>query len=178
VGKKGLDESFSLQNVCCKNCFTNSCTNSIFENKHMAHVFRSEYLKMGYVSRYNIQDSSRHVVIGTQQFIPKEFASQINLAVSNAWGILRCIVDLCMKQPEGKYLILKVTFFLHRQIIYCSENIQVFCCTEGIFVGADERRSSYKSEKARFLSQACCWRKHVVLHVQMTLRAAQYTCDL
>nr|CAB3241618.1 eukaryotic translation initiation factor 3 subunit D-like [Phallusia mammillata] len=67
----------------------------------------SEYMKMGYVSRYNIQDSSRHVIIGTQQFIPKEFASQINLSVSNAWGILRCIIDLCMKQPEGKYLILK-----------------------------------------------------------------------
>nr|XP_002126137.1 eukaryotic translation initiation factor 3 subunit D-like [Ciona intestinalis] len=67
----------------------------------------SEYLKMGYVSRYNIQDSSKHVVIGTQQFIPKEFASQINLSVANAWGILRCIIDLCMKQKEGKYLILK-----------------------------------------------------------------------
>lgn len=67
----------------------------------------SEYLKMGYVSRYNIQNSSKHVMIGTQQFIPKEFASQINLAVPNAWGILRCIIDLCMKQSPGKYLILK-----------------------------------------------------------------------
>ena len=63
---------------------------------------------MGYVSRYNIQDSSRHVVIGSQQFVPMEFASQINLSVVNAWGILRCIIDLCMKQPEGKYLLLKV----------------------------------------------------------------------
>lgn len=27
--------------------------------------------------------------------------------MDNAWGILRCIIDTCMKLPEGKYLILK-----------------------------------------------------------------------
>jgi len=67
----------------------------------------SEYMKMGYVSRYNIQDSAKHVIIGTQQFIPKEFANQINLSVPNSWGILRCIIDTCLKQDPGKYLILK-----------------------------------------------------------------------
>lgn len=67
----------------------------------------SEYMKMGYVSRYNIQDSNKHVIIGTQQFIPKEFAAQINLSVPNAWGILRCIIDLCLKQDPGKYLLMK-----------------------------------------------------------------------
>uniref|UniRef100_M3YMD0 Eukaryotic translation initiation factor 3 subunit D n=1 Tax=Mustela putorius furo TaxID=9669 RepID=M3YMD0_MUSPF len=39
----------------------------------------SEYLKLGYVSRYHVKDSSRHVILGTQQFKPNEFASQINL---------------------------------------------------------------------------------------------------
>uniref|UniRef100_A0A4W3II88 Eukaryotic translation initiation factor 3 subunit D n=1 Tax=Callorhinchus milii TaxID=7868 RepID=A0A4W3II88_CALMI len=67
----------------------------------------SEYLKLGYVSRFHIKDSSRHVILGTQQFKPNEFASQINLSMENAWGILRCVIDICMKLDEGKYLILK-----------------------------------------------------------------------
>ncbi|MEE6523785.1 hypothetical protein FKM82_022829, partial [Ascaphus truei] len=67
----------------------------------------SEYLKLGYVSRYHVKDSSRHVVLGTQQFKPNEFANQINLSMENGWGILRCVVDICMKLDEGKYLILK-----------------------------------------------------------------------
>ncbi|TNN52867.1 Eukaryotic translation initiation factor 3 subunit D [Liparis tanakae] len=67
----------------------------------------SEYLKLGYVSRYHAKDSARHVVLGTQQFKPNEFASQINLSMENAWGILRCVIDICRKLDEGKYLILK-----------------------------------------------------------------------
>jgi len=27
--------------------------------------------------------------------------------MDNAWGILRCVIDLCMKQPKGKYLLMK-----------------------------------------------------------------------
>ncbi|MGH0173006.1 UNVERIFIED_CONTAM: hypothetical protein FKN15_012650 [Acipenser sinensis] len=53
----------------------------------------SEYLKLGYVSRYHVKDSARHVILGTQQFKPNEFASQINLSMENAWGILRCVID-------------------------------------------------------------------------------------
>lgn len=41
------------------------------------------------------------------QFKPREFADQINLNMDNAWGILRYIVDTCMKLPQGKYLLLK-----------------------------------------------------------------------
>lgn len=67
----------------------------------------SDQIKFGYVSRANIRDSSRHVILGTQQFKPHEFATQINLSMDNAWGILRCIIDICMKQKDGKYLIMK-----------------------------------------------------------------------
>eukprot|EP00795_Rhopilema_esculentum_P008955 gene8955-16589_t len=76
----------------------------------------SEYLKLGYVSRITAVDSSKHVILGTQQFKPKEFADQIALNMDNGWGILRVIIDTCMKLPEGKYLILrdpnKVSTFL------------------------------------------------------------------
>lgn len=41
------------------------------------------------------------------QFKPREFADQINLNMDNAWGVLRCIIEICQKLPEGKYLLLK-----------------------------------------------------------------------
>lgn len=59
------------------------------------------------MSRVHVKDSSKHIILGTQQFKPSEFAGQINLNMDNAWGILRCIIDLCMKQNDGKYLIMK-----------------------------------------------------------------------
>ncbi|PVD39398.1 hypothetical protein C0Q70_02028 [Pomacea canaliculata] len=67
----------------------------------------SDQIKFGYVSRVHVKDTSKHVILGTQQFKPTEFAAQINLNMDNAWGILRCIVDTCMKLKEGKYLIMK-----------------------------------------------------------------------
>ena len=67
----------------------------------------SDQLKFGYVSRAMVRDSSKHVILGTQQYKPNEFATQINLNMDNAWGILRCIIDICMKQKDGKYLIMK-----------------------------------------------------------------------
>lgn len=67
----------------------------------------SDQLKFGYVSRKHIRDSAKHIILGTQQFKPTEFANQINLNMDNGWGILRCIIDMLMKMEEGKYLILK-----------------------------------------------------------------------
>ena len=67
----------------------------------------ADNLKFGYVTRYSVKDSSRHVILGTQQFKPIEFGSQINLNMDNAWGIVRCILDLIMSQQDGKYLIVK-----------------------------------------------------------------------
>lgn len=67
----------------------------------------SDYIKFGYVSRVHAKDSSKHIILGTQTFRPKEFAGQINLNMDNAWGVLRCLIDYCLKLPEGRYLILK-----------------------------------------------------------------------
>ncbi|XP_037725906.1 eukaryotic translation initiation factor 3 subunit D-2 [Drosophila subpulchrella] len=67
----------------------------------------SDQLKLGYVSRVNPRDHLRHVILGTQQFKPQEFGTQINLNMDNAWGILRCLIDIVMKQPDGKFLIMK-----------------------------------------------------------------------
>jgi len=67
----------------------------------------SDQLKFGYVSRLHNRDSSKHVILGTQQFFPNDFASSISLKMENCWGILRVIVDKCMEQPPGKYLFMK-----------------------------------------------------------------------
>ena len=55
-----------------------------------------------YITRFKVKDSSRHVILGSQQFKPLEFANQINLSMDNAWGIVRCIIDLVMQQKDGK----------------------------------------------------------------------------
>ena len=31
----------------------------------------------------------------------------MNLSLSNGWGIVRTIVDMCLKMPEGKYVLVK-----------------------------------------------------------------------
>lgn len=67
----------------------------------------TDLMKIGYVSRNSPNDTSRHVILGTQQFKPKMFAQQIALDMDNCWGTLRVIIDTCLKLPEGKYLLLK-----------------------------------------------------------------------
>ncbi|KAG4303205.1 hypothetical protein PCANB_000601 [Pneumocystis canis] len=67
----------------------------------------SQLMKLGYVSRTNPRDVQRHVILGVAGYKPKEFISQMNLSLSNAWGIVRMIIDLCMGMPEGKYVLVK-----------------------------------------------------------------------
>merc|ERR1719440_289389 len=67
----------------------------------------ADLIKLGYVSRVHSKDSFNHVILGTQQYKPKEFATHINLNLANAWGILKAIIDLCLGLDEGKYLLLK-----------------------------------------------------------------------
>jgi translation initiation factor 3 subunit D len=31
----------------------------------------------------------------------------MNLSLSNGWGIVRTIADMCLKRPEGKYVLVK-----------------------------------------------------------------------
>jgi len=67
----------------------------------------SQQIRLGYVSRHNMRDSSGHVILGTEQFQPGDFAKQINLNMDNAWGILRCVIDICRGLEDGKYLLLR-----------------------------------------------------------------------
>ena len=64
-------------------------------------------LPPSYVSRQHPVDPKTHHILGVQQVKPAELADQMMLDVPNAWGILHAIIDACLEQPEGKYLILK-----------------------------------------------------------------------
>lgn len=64
-------------------------------------------MKLGFVSRIHPRDHFNHVILAVQQYKPRDFASQINLNTSNMWGIVKSIVDLCMKLNEGKYVLVK-----------------------------------------------------------------------
>jgi hypothetical protein len=60
-----------------------------------------------YVSRASTRDNSRHVILSAATVRPAEFAAQLNVSLMNGWGIVRTIVDMCMKHPDGKYLLIK-----------------------------------------------------------------------
>ncbi|CAO3703821.1 unnamed protein product [Rhizopus stolonifer] len=67
----------------------------------------AEQLKLGYIARANAKDNSRHVILGTQAYKPREFAAQMNLSLTNGWGIVKAVVDMCLQLPEGTYIMMK-----------------------------------------------------------------------
>ncbi|KIJ37470.1 hypothetical protein M422DRAFT_61009 [Sphaerobolus stellatus SS14] len=67
----------------------------------------ADTLKIGYVSRVNPKDKWRHSILSTQSMRPSDFARQLNVSLPNGWGIVRTVTDLCLKQPEGKYVLIK-----------------------------------------------------------------------
>jgi translation initiation factor 3 subunit D len=64
-------------------------------------------IKLGFVSRTNPKSHSQHLILGTQFYKPREFATQINLNLKNAWGIFKIIVDSLMNLDDGDYVLLK-----------------------------------------------------------------------
>ncbi|KAL8228134.1 hypothetical protein R6Q57_015718 [Mikania cordata] len=67
----------------------------------------ADMMKLGYVTRVHPRDHFNHVILAVVGYKPKEFAGQINLNTLNMWGIVKAIVDLCMKLNEGKYVLVK-----------------------------------------------------------------------
>ena len=60
-----------------------------------------------YVSRANPRDNTRHVILSTASMRPMDFAAQLNVSLANGWGVVRTVADLCLKQPDGKYVLVK-----------------------------------------------------------------------
>ncbi|KAJ8483350.1 hypothetical protein ONZ45_g14625 [Pleurotus djamor] len=67
----------------------------------------AEAMKIGYISRANPRDNTRHVILSTASMRPTDFAAQLGVSLANGWGIVRTVTDMCMKMPEGKYVLVK-----------------------------------------------------------------------
>lgn len=59
------------------------------------------------MSRVNRKDNTRHAILGAVGYKPREFANQMNLSLSNGWGIVRTIVDMTRAMSDGKYVLVK-----------------------------------------------------------------------
>lgn len=73
---------------------------------------KADQMKLGFVSRVNPKSSQNHVILGVMGYKPREFAAQMNLGLSNGWGIVRTIVDLVktIGEDDGgdkKYVLVK-----------------------------------------------------------------------
>lgn len=71
------------------------------------HCLYMSNTRISYVSRANPRDNSRHTILSAATVRSTDFANQLNVSLNNGWGIVRTITDLCMKQPEGKYVLIK-----------------------------------------------------------------------
>ena len=60
-----------------------------------------------FVSRVNPKSNDKHVILGVIGWKPRDFANQMNLSLSNGWGIVRTIADMCLKREEGKFVLVK-----------------------------------------------------------------------
>ncbi|KAF2636616.1 translation initiation factor eIF-3, subunit D [Massarina eburnea CBS 473.64] len=68
---------------------------------------KADTMKLGFVSRANPKNNNDHVVLGVLTNKPRDFATQMALNLNNGWGIVRTIVDMCLKMEEGKYVLVK-----------------------------------------------------------------------
>ncbi|KAF4929937.1 hypothetical protein COL154_006295 [Colletotrichum chrysophilum] len=69
---------------------------------------RADVMKLGFVSRANPKSNDKHVILGVVGWKPRDFANQMNLSLSNGWGIVRTIADMCLKrEQDGKYVLVK-----------------------------------------------------------------------
>lgn len=68
---------------------------------------KADVMKVGFVSRANPKSNDKHVILGVVGWKPRDFANQMNLSLSNGWGIVRTIADMCLKREEGKFVLVK-----------------------------------------------------------------------
>ncbi|KAJ4415586.1 hypothetical protein N0V85_002646 [Neurospora sp. IMI 360204] len=70
---------------------------------------KADVMKLGFVSRVNPKVNDKHVILGVVGWKPKDFANQMNLQLSNGWGIVRTIADMCLKSEseDAKFVLVK-----------------------------------------------------------------------
>lgn len=67
----------------------------------------SDVCQNSFVSRVNPKTNDKHVILGVVGWKPRDFANQMNLSLSNGWGIVRTIADMCLQREDGRYVLVK-----------------------------------------------------------------------
>lgn len=67
----------------------------------------ADQMKIGYCSRVSPKNPHEHVILATQFYRPKDFATQITLRESQLWSMIRMFIGLLSKHPQGKYVLLR-----------------------------------------------------------------------
>ena len=60
-----------------------------------------------FVSRATPRANDKHVILGVVGWKPRDFATQMNLSLSNGWGIVRTIADMCLQHGGSKFILVK-----------------------------------------------------------------------
>ncbi|KAF4980956.1 hypothetical protein FZEAL_3151 [Fusarium zealandicum] len=70
---------------------------------------KADQMKLGFVSRASPRLNDKHVVLGVVGWKPRDFANQMNLSLSNGWGIVRTIADMCLSSSsqDAKFILVK-----------------------------------------------------------------------
>ncbi|VVT44140.1 uncharacterized protein SAPINGB_P000317 [Magnusiomyces paraingens] len=67
----------------------------------------SSSMKIGFVSRNSPKDNAHHIIVGVVGQVPEQFANQLNIKLSNGWGIIKSIVNIIAALDDGKYVLMK-----------------------------------------------------------------------
>lgn len=67
----------------------------------------ADQMKIGFVTRANAKNPTEHVILGTQGYRVKDFATQITLNESNMWSVFGVYLGMLAKQPAGKYVLVR-----------------------------------------------------------------------
>lgn len=68
---------------------------------------KADLMKLGFVSRATPRANDKHVILGVVGWKPRDFATQMNLSLSNGWGIVRTIADMCLQHGGEKFILVK-----------------------------------------------------------------------
>ncbi|CDR46816.1 CYFA0S26e00386g1_1 [Cyberlindnera fabianii] len=74
---------------------------------HQALLAGVDTIKLGFVSRVNFKDNTKHQILGVASYRPQDLAMQINLSAGNGWGIVKSYIDIIAAQEDGQYVILR-----------------------------------------------------------------------
>lgn len=79
-------------------------------------------MKVGFVSRMNARDKTRHEIVGVVSFDPKQLAQQIQLNLANGWGIIKSLYNIFSSLDDGHYVVMRDPNAPSVKIYNASEN--------------------------------------------------------